>query len=227
MANAPTPEATGLIAEHKKAINNLKRAERLALLLPLSLLLVVAVTLWWQVSQFFAKGIRQTTQSIIAQAPETVSPVLGTLTDSLGRIAPIYRAEISRVWERDQQIYHNLISSQSEQFTRYAAGLQPLLKKRAEEIMSKILLKVEQQLAPDLTADERELFEEQIALALYDRLYKEVEAQWQPHMTHVENISNNLALIAQTEPDTTDLKPAYLMGAGLEVLGIKLKELNR
>lgn len=221
---AQTPPEAELIEAHKLAKRKLAKAKVLATGVPLVLVLALIGYVWWAAVDFFKNKAPQVISSVMKQAPDELRPVLGEATAAVGRVVPVYQKAIGEVVQRDMPIYKKLVESQKQGFIEYARGMHKKIVDRFGGLEDKILTNVEKHLAPGMLAEERKIFEREVADALYARLEQEVQANWDIQLKQVKAISDDFNTIALNTPPLKSDKPRYLAGIGLELLGLKLQE---
>ena len=224
--NNPSMDAE-LIEAHKSALRDLKKAKRLAVLIPLTLLVALIAYVCYRGWDFFHNKVPVVMKEVTKRAPEAIGPVLGEAGASFKKVAGVYGREISKVAKRDWPIYEKLLKSQSQGFTQYTAKLRIHAGENFKTFQGRILANVEKHLAPDLTGAEREEFEKTVAKAMYQRLQAEIKANWEAQMDQVATLCKNFQKISDNTPPLESAKPQYLTGMGLEMLGLQLEEASK
>jgi len=224
---APAHPETDLVEMHRQTLRRLWRVQRNAVLVPLVLLVALVGYIWFRLDDFCKNKAPLILTEVVKQSPQYMGPVLGSATDSLGRLAPIYSQAIQKVYHRDFPIYKQLIELQKAELTKYAQSQQLVIEKHVGQLSAKLLGNVERHLAPDLTTREREAFEQAVAQSIYQRLKKELDSNWMTQIKQLKSISNDLYTISITTPQVPSKNSKYMTGVGLELLGRKLQEYSK
>lgn len=228
MDSIDTLSDSQLVDAHKLALRKLRKAERMAVLVPFVLLVIVLTYLWLSIVSFTKEGWPKTLNLVMQRAPEVVQPVLSDTSLSLKRLAPVYGDAILKSWQRDLPIYKRLVESQKDAMLEYAAVMNEKIQARFMALESRLLTDVERHLAPDLVGTDREIFEKTVAKSLYNRLENEVQANWKSHIDSVNAITDGFYAVAlKTPPPLKKNTGPYMVGVGFELLGIKIQEASK
>jgi hypothetical protein len=226
MAQTPSPTEADLVAAHKNAIHQLAVSQRMAVAVPLLLLIGLVAMVWIKMNYFIKIGAPQTLGLIIQKSPRAIVPLARTSIEAFNRLAPVYGDAIKRAFDRDHDKIATIVNQQIKGFSDYAANTNVVIQERMKETTTRLAVTVANRLTSGMTDKEAEEFTHAAAGALYAKLGFEIQNRWSEEMALVGRLGDKLNTIAQNDSEAKDAEPSIVVGAGLELVGRKIQGLN-
>ncbi len=212
-----------LVEAHKLAVHQLATSQRVAIAVPLLLLVGLIVALWIQLDQFRKVGASQTIGLLVEHAPQSLSPVALEAAKSVERLAPVYADAISQMAARDQAKINAIADAQIKEFKTYAQTTQVTIASNLKKMVEQSAAKVSDRLTAGMTSDQAARFHEEVASAIYAKTGEQLQARWYDQLNLVGKVCADLYSIALSTPEAKETAPSVVLGAGMELMGRKIQ----
>lgn len=215
--------ADALIARYHEAAQHRNIARRTIALIILMIVVVYIFLFYTTVVSFRERQLPEFAATLNDELTAYFPQVGEMVTDSFDRVAPRYVEAFARVYERDQELYLQLLSDEFQDLELYAKSQRPFI----EEAIAQLV--VDQEMTANSAL--RDIFDEidlvhmsnDYKVALEIKLEKLFENHLTAHLQEGERIITKLTKLAESDPSEGLTSDQITLGMVVELLGLEMQ----